>query len=328
MGLKQIFYFLFYAVVFTSCESSSLQVDVSLAPTKVSVKRFDQALFETDVNDIEAALPALAQDFPAFISKDNIDPENVKGLIDYILNPLNQKLYIKSLHTFEQFEPIEKELKEGFQHFYHYFPEEDSITIYTYISGLNYEQPVIATDSFLLIGLDLFLGQNYEEYRNFQIPLYVSKRFDAKYLPTAAMRQYVLNKFVAALNGQTLLEYMISLGKVEYFVEAMYPSVSDSIRFAFTPTQMQWCVEREKAFWDHLAQKNLLFSKDYHTFKKYIEEQPFISSLERESPGKAGVWLGYRIVKAFMEKNPKVTLQSLMIEKSQDEIFKGSKYHP
>ena len=74
--------------------------------------------------------------------------------------------------------------------------------------------------------------------------------------------------------------------------------------------------------------KQYLFSKDYHTYIKFLQHGPFVSSKERDSPGRAGIFIGYRIVKDFMDKNPEVTLEELMTNTDFTAIFKGSKYNP
>lgn len=333
--MKKIFYYLFPLVLLTigltlgleSCTNNNLQVDISSIPNELIVKRYDQGLYELDINSIESKMPELAQEFPLFVDNEYTQGE-LNGLIEHIMHPLNQKLYLESVKVHEHFENSESDLIEGFKHFRHYFPATPLPVVYTYISGLNYLEPIICNDTAVVIGLDLFLGQQYTEYRREKIPLYVSKKYDKKYLPTATMRAYAFAIFGEYLDGQTLLDYMISLGKIEYFVEAMYPNSPDSIRFAFSPEQMEWCTYKEKALWDHLATKKLLFSKDYQSFKRYIEEQPFVSSLERDSPGRAGIWQGYRIVKAYMNENPNTTLLELMQNENQMEIYQGSKYKP
>ena len=174
----------------------------------------------------------------------------------------------------------------------------------------------------------MFLGQSFEEYKKFKIPLFVSKKYDKKYLATELMRNIGMNQFGKKLEGKNLLEHMISLGKIEYFVRATSPETHDSIRFVFTPTEMECCETREWALWQHLTSKELLFSKDYHEYKKYIEDQPFISSLERESPGRAGVWIGYKIVTQYMDNKPNTTIKELLTNTPAMEVFQGSKYKP
>lgn len=327
--MKKIFCYLFsLTMLFSSCGGNKLDVDISKNQTEVVIKRFDHALFEQNADQIESGLDSLARNYPVFISGDYKNENSIQSLVGYILNPLNQKLYLKSVAVHDEFKKTEKAVEQSIKYYNHYFPDKTTPTIYTYISGLNYEEPIVVQDSFALIGLDMFLGQRYEEYRNFKIPLFVSKKYDKKYIPSSLMRNIGTFQFGENLQGETLLEQMISLGKIEYFVHATNPTTHDSIRFAFTPTQMTWCEEREWALWQHLTSKQLLFSKDYHEYKKYIEDQPFVSSLERESPGRAGIWIGFKIVNQYMHNNPKVTLSELMNSTEAMDVFQGSKYKP
>ena len=326
--MKKIFCYLFSLLIFSACGDDKLLDVVTDQKVKVQFKRFDHALFEQNVDQIEANLDSLASNFPVFISGEYKKEHSVHSLVEYILNPLNQKLYLKSVETHERFEQTEQEITTCLNYYKHYFPENATPIIYTYISGLNYEEPIVVQDSFALIGLDMFLGQKFEEYQNFKIPLFVSKKYDRKYLPTELMRNIATQQFGEELQGETLLEQMISLGKIEYFVHTTSPSSHDSIRFAFSTTEMEWCIEREWALWQHLTSKQLLFSKDYHEYKKYIEDQPFVSSLERESPGRAGIWIGFKIVSQYMKNNPQITLNQLLTEAPAMEVFQGSKYKP
>jgi hypothetical protein len=326
--MKKIFCYLFSFVVFSGCNDNNLSIEVSQIEINVQVKRFDHALFEQNIDQIENNLDSLAKEFPVFISGDYRNQNSVQGLIEYILNPLNQKLFLKSLEVHNDFDRTTDEITSSLSYYKHYFPQKTTPTVYTYISGLNYEEPIVVQDSFALVGLDMFLGEHYEEYKNFKIPLFVSKKYDTKYLPTELMRSIGMFQFGQNLQGETLLEQMISLGKIEYFVHATSPATLDSIQFAFTPTEMEWCKEREWALWQHLTSKQLLFSKDYHEYKKYIEDQPFISSLERESPGRAGIWIGYRIVSKYMNNNPEVSLNELLTSVPAMKVFQESKYKP
>ena len=328
LTMKKIFCYLFSLLVLSACNDDKLLVDITEQQIDVSIKRFDRALFEQDVDHIENNLDLLAKDFPVFVSGDYKSNHSIQGLAEYILNPLNQKLYLKSVEVHNNFEQTEKEITTSLRYYKYYFPNKITPTVYTYISGLNYEEPIIVQDSFALIGLDMFLGQKYKEYQNFKIPLFVSKKYDTKHLPSELMRNIGMFHFGNQLQGETLLEQMVSLGKIEYFVHATSPLSHDSIRFAFTSTQMKWCTEREWALWQHLTSKQLLFSKDYHEYKKYIEDQPFVSSLERESPGRAGIWIGYRIVSQYMQNNPKQSLKQLLTVTPAMEVFQGSKYKP
>jgi hypothetical protein len=62
--------------------------------------------------------------------------------------------------------------------------------------------------------------------------------------------------------------------------------------------------------------------------RKLTDEAPFTSYFTSESPGRAAVWLGFRIIEAYMMKNPEVSLEALMRETDIQWILEKAKYNP
>ena len=56
----------------------------------------------------------------------------------------------------------------------------------------------------------------------------------------------------------------------------------------------------------------MLFSTDGFLIRKFTGEAPFTSYFTEESPGRAVVWTGFRIIERYMRNNPVVTLAELM----------------
>ena len=76
-----------------------------------------------------------------------------------------------------QFErSIKQKLNIAFSHYKYYFKDDSLPIIYTYISGVNYEEPIVVNENEILIGIDLFYGEDYEVYNQLQIPKYISKK--------------------------------------------------------------------------------------------------------------------------------------------------------
>jgi hypothetical protein len=50
--------------------------------------------------------------------------------------------------------------------------------------------------------------------------------------------------------------------------------------------------------------------------------------MPRESPGKAANWIGWQIVKAYMERHPNTSFQQLLAIESPQMILDGSNYRP
>ena len=79
--------------------------------------------------------------------------------------------------------------------------------------------------------------------------------------------------------------------------------------------------------WKYLAEQKILFSTERLTIRKFIEEAPFTRDFGNESPGRVGVWIGYRIVSSYV-KATGINLKDLIGITSAKEILSGSKYHP
>ncbi len=326
--MKNVVILFLFIIGLISCSESSLVIDISESTLSLDYRHYEQDLFKLDTKYLSSSLDKLAPKYPVFINGNYKDPTKLIQLENYLSNELNIKLFNDWDAKIGSYDKMEEELNLAFSHYKYYFPNETLPTVYTYISGINYEEPIVANQKEILIGIDLFYGGDYEAYAQLQIPKYISKNNNPKYITPVVVRAFAQNKFEKYIHGETLLDNMIGLGKIEYFVEAMMPKVMDSIRFQFTTNQMIWCYSHERSFWKHLAIKNHLFSKDYRNYKKFIQHGPFVSSLERDSPGRAGIFIGYRIIKDYMAKNPDVTLSELMIDSDFTTIFRDSKYNP
>lgn len=326
--MKNVLILFLFTIGLISCSEPNLIIDTTNTQANLDFRHYEQDLFNLNPKNLGAELDKIASKYPAFVNGDYKHPTKLVQLNNYLNNDLNIKLYNDWNKNIGSYKDINESLSKAFSHFKHYYPKDSLPQIYTYISGINYEEPIIVNKKEILIGIDLFYGANYETYSQLQIPKYISKNFDKSYLSSTVMRAYGKEKFRNYLYGKTLLDNMIALGKLEFFVESMMPTAMDSIRFQFTTNQMIWCYSHEKSFWKHLTMKQYLFSKDYHTYKKFLQHGPFVSSMERESPGRAGIFIGYKIVKDYMDKNPEVSLQELMINTDFTAIFKASKYNP
>jgi hypothetical protein len=80
--------------------------------------------------------------------------------------------------------------------------------------------------------------------------------------------------------------------------------------------------------WAYLVEHKLLFSSNNLLIRKFIYPAPFTSAFTQESPGRAIVWLGYRIVDAYMKNNKKVTLSQLMQDSDYQKILRMSNFKP
>lgn len=63
--------------------------------------------------------------------------------------------------------------------------------------------------------------------------------------------------------------------------------------------------------WATLIEKKKVFSENFDDLNHYTEDGPFTPGFPKESPGKAGVYIGLKIVESFMEKILQLRLKIL-----------------
>jgi hypothetical protein len=80
--------------------------------------------------------------------------------------------------------------------------------------------------------------------------------------------------------------------------------------------------------WQYLVENDLVFKTDHFIIRKLIGEAPFTSYFTNESPGRAALWLGFRIVESYMARNKGIGLESLMNDINIQGILEKSKYNP
>ena len=313
-----------------ACQSDALMVDLpSEAVPELKMLRYDQEIFTVNRQNALTQLDVLAKKYPFFINGDYKDPATIIGLIDYLNDTTNKELKGKVAKRFNDLSALEKTLTEAFRYYQHYYPEAPRPMVYSYISGLDFEHTVDWVDSSasVLVALDMYLGQDFPMYYQIGLFQYQTYKLQEKFIPVDIFTQAAFAKYDLENEGATFIEKIISRGKMQYFLNAMLPFVPDSTRLMYKPEQLAWCQGSEERLWQFFVKENLLHSTDFMLYKKYLEDRPFTSSLEQDSPGRIADYVGARIVRSYMQNND-VTLDQLMKDKDLLNIFQKSKYKP
>jgi len=258
------------------------------------------------------------------ISSDTAYPRKLNELLneDWI-----QELYSKTKEVFQDSLFVYKQLKPALQYYLYYFPKKQIPRFATFIGGVQYS--VVIDSNLIAIGIDKYLGQNYDLYKDMEISSFVRRNMYKEKIAGDVMRAMAENEFPEPFSEQYLLAHMIQQGRYMYFVKCMLPETPDTVLWGYTARQLEFCEKSEGEFWKYfVSTDNTLFSSDYMTIKRFIDDGPFTPVFTKESPGKIGQWIGFRIVESFMKKNPTVTLEELFAIESAQEIMRKSKYNP
>ena len=325
-------------VFVSSCENNRLDVDVSdIHIKKVTIERFDQDFFSLNAENISQKLPELQKKYRGFtdlfIKNIICLPENgitdsscVPEIIRFINNNDMHKAFEDCQKNFPDMTMIETELTAALRHYKYYYPHARLPNAVAMMSGFNYS--IITADSTFAIGLEMYLGKKNEFYDMIRFPNYRRTTMQKAYITRDFIRALTIKVFPGNTKSGTLLNEMIYQGKLLYFMDAMMPNGEDSIKIGFTKMQLEWCEENEGNIWGHLIKNKLLYSNEVEVVSKFTGEGPFTTGFVKESPARTGGWIGWKIVKKYMDKNPNISLDQLMLETEAQKILSFSKYKP
>ena len=294
------------------------KVDVSNIEVAVSVIRFEQKFYEADEN----TLANLKMEFPYLFPA-----QNDSIWLNKIKDQEERELYNKSQEVFGDFESEKLQIEDLFKHVKYEHPNFEPPKIITLITNLDYQSKVVYADSLLFVSLDMYLGKDSEVYQDF--PVYLSQNFDKSHL-VVDMAGAISDRYFTPENSRQFLDMVIGAGKKMVMIDHYLPSVSDAQKIRYSEAEYEWALSNESQIWKYFIENKLLYSTDSKLVDRFMADAPFSKfyiDIDKESPGRIGVWLGRQIVSAYMTNNNDVTLQQLLLTDAE-EIFNKSKYKP
>jgi len=307
---KKIAMILFFLTV-VSCKGKVDKND------KYIIERFEKQFY----NSKPIELNELKKKYPYFFP--NSFPESV--WTDRLNDPAQQEIFNEIHKEYESVEQLEMDLS----YFFNKNLEIDKEFVYpkviTVNSDIDYRNKIILADSILLIGLDNYLGSSHHFYEG--IPLYIKENFTASDIISDIAEQYAIN-IVPRIEYYTFLDKIIYFGKILYYKDFSL-NIEDRIKIGYSEDKMKWAKENEYFVWTYFIENNILFNPDNNLINQFIKDAPFSRfylEIDNQSSEMIGKYIGWQIVKSYMNNND-VSLIELLKENPSD-IYNNSKYKP
>ena len=332
-GLPRISVFMF--LLCCSCKQNKLDVNVSNIKLSVDCKRFDYDLFSLRCPVEAAGINTLRNKYGNFVDRFGANiikigspesPSYAANLSNFLSDNDMRTVYGDVKSQYPNTDELNKELTDAFKHYKYYFPNKTIPQVVTYVSGFNYA--IVADDTTLGIGLDMYLGADYKYYQLMQLPKYRTALMRKERIAIDALKSWISTEFEADITKTDLLSQIIHEGKIMYALDALFPAAHDSLKMGYSKKQNDWAKVSEAQIWAYFIDKKLLFSTNYGENMKFLNDAPFTSGLPRDSPPKIGVWLGWQIVRAYMNTKSDISLEALFTEKDAQKTLSQSKYKP
>jgi gliding motility-associated lipoprotein GldB len=293
-------------------------VDVSGIAVDLNIRRFDQDFYQSSSNNLDA----LKQKYPLLFPKET--PDSI--WLAKIADKDEQELFQETQKVYGNLSKTREDLENLFKHVKYYNPNFEIPQVTTVLSNVDYEYRVIYTGAQVFVSLDVYLGKESVFYADY--PEYIKENNKRERIPVDVATQIIQQQVKPSLN-RTFLGKMIAAGKKMYLIDLYVPQASDQIKIGYSKEKLDWAEANESEIWRFFIEKNLLYSTDTKLNKRFLDEAPFSKfylAEDSRSPGRIGEWMGWQIVRSFMEKND-VSLQTLL-QMNEEELFKKANYKP
>lgn len=331
----KIFQFLGIACLLAACNSKPTAPDVSHIPLEeVKIKRLDKEMFSFDTTQYAAEEARFDSLYPNWFGlyTNNVlnlgEPGsfrfryNVRGfLYDAQINQIRDSVTL----LYEDVSELEQELQKAFRYARYYLPDFRAPKLVTYISGFN--QKFAATDSVIGISLDQFLGTESYFYSKLQEPFFQRKAKNRYNLVPEIIRAYTMLHQPYQCEGTNVLAAMMSYGKLNYFLSKLLPDYFDDLIMGLSLQEAQYLHKYEKEIWEIVVERSLMFQKSSIEITQLTEPAPFTGLISRDVPERAMNWIGWQIVKAYVQQT-EASLTQVMAEKDANKILQLSMYNP
>lgn len=314
----------FEAITSMSCKTGNKSDNNPEAPD-IDIMRFDQDFMCRNEN-IDSSFLVL---YSTKIMEVGYPGSEMYNQFDSIFHTDKEviKLYEDCQKQFSNTETIQNNLSKAFAKLHKFLPEMIIPKISMHISYFG--ESIVSSEEFLSAAIDKYLGKDYPGYKSRFQPYQSQKMYKEKivsdYITGWLRSEFFVN---IGAGNDCLLDYMIYEGKLLYLLKNILPKEEMQNLTGFNEEQLDWCMKNEKKMWDALSKFQHLYSADRLTIAKYIEDAPNTSFFPAESPGRAIIWNGYKIIESYMKNNKDVILRDLMLNNDSRKILSTSLYNP
>lgn len=315
---KKLWFLILVVSIFSCDKKSETEAEIEKVNVEFELIRFDEKFAAAT----PASLPELKSQYPFLFPKQYPDSVWVKKLNDSIQEEINTEV----ANAFPNFSEEEDELHNLFQHVKYYFPDFKVPDVITVTSEVDYKNKALYTGDYLFVALDTYLGEDHKFYIGLQE--YLKKNFRKEQIVSDAATD-IAKKYVPKPEARTFLAHMIYYGKILYLKDRFIPFKSDAEKIGYSQEELEWAAANEDQIWRYFIENELIFDTDSQLYTRFLYPAPFSKfylQLDSESPAKLGQYIGWNIIRAYMEKND-VSIQR-MLNTPAEEIFNKAKYKP
>lgn len=321
-------------LLFGSCNTDLLEVDINGVEVQTKFTHLDSILFYTPISELPETrknLNATIQEIFDYqigycmrIGKVE-DTAFTASITQYRQDPAIIKLEQEIAQEFASLNKERNNLIVGLRTLKAHLPQA-KIPSQIVFQNTLFNSSAFCTENEIGIGLEQYLGKKSATVKSLPSePFYdwIKEGFDRTYMERDAILSWVITHILPEVSGN-LAEEMIYYGKALYITEAAFPKFDKHIILRYNKSDYKWANDNEYSLWKYLVDENSLFKTDERMLANMVKEGPFTPGLPEKGPDRLGQFLGWKMVRNYMQKT-KISIAEL-IDIPYNEILQ--KYEP
>jgi hypothetical protein len=335
--MRNVFFIVFFSLLFAfGCNNVNNDPAARAPHFTVNIERFDSAFFAMDTTHAKIAIqkllnvcPSFGQDFITrmLLLKNADDTATIKAFYRNYL-PIYKE--VQNVNAIKIAKPA---IEDAFKRLHFYFPKYALTHHVILFVGPLESYGNIITNNAIAVGLQMHMGASskwyYDEHIQTIYPTYLSRRYTPDYIALSTVQNILSDIYLPSNQSQTLIAQMIEAGKIQYIMNACFPTTPDSLRFGFTNEHCINLKNQEVKIWTYLLHEKLSYATNPSDIDNFMQDAAFSSLFGESLPGNIGKYIGYKIVDAWMQqKAQKGTSMETLLNTTPDKIFETAAYNP
>lgn len=296
-----------------ACQSDTYQVDLDSAKHHVSYQNLDSSFRYAHINEQRRLIKALlASDFDlsqfcfpyALQVSTQSDSAFINGLQRTFSQPFNKQVFSAldkrakwRMKTFQQIESGLKRLS--------LLAPKVPVAKNVYFAYTQFAASAYASSTAIVLGQERYLGTDHPIIAALppqQFYDWIKEGMAPQYATSDALLIW-LGTNVLKTTDENFASEMIRWGKLLAILEIISPEVALHNHLRYSEQDFEWALKAERGVWEYLVDQQLLFKTDQELNMNFLNEGPYSIGLPQESPDRMGRFLGYRIVKQYIDAN-------------------------
>lgn len=299
--------------------------------TEIKSERFDLNLFLLDSSNFDKKILEWEEENKGFLNyylQNHIgmyyDNDSVKKshLLTFVSHPDVLEFQKNIQENFVDLDIYNEKINAAFREYLNIFNDSTIPKKIIYCNSFN-SYGVDVYNQNLIVGLDFYLGELHPASNIWE---YLKVRYHEKYMIADIMEYWITSSFIHKSSIDVFQDELIFKGKIVYLMNLILDE-DKHVLFRFSKEDLEWCNIHEANIWKEIISLDLMYNKEYNSYATFFSDSPYTKGMPKESPGRIGYWVGYKIIDSYM-KNNNVSVQQLMNNNNSQDILLKSKYRP